>query len=794
MTLPFENDTSTIIKKLVKASLKSEKRRNLMVVIAVALAAFLICFVSVVSVSLAQIQRNQVVDTYEAVWSGIDENDIENLKKQPEFSRVGGYYMLGQETSEQGYTASYVYMDEEMTYIARDQVNLVEGRLPEKENEVAVSKYFLSAYGNNSKIGEAVMLDTESFHGEYIVTGITDNVGEKETNSCAIVLSKDALTGWKGFDPENYRAYVHFQNDTQLDEATMTAYCREIIEKYDLPPVVMNDRYFTYYERSIDFTAVGGIALLVLIGGYVVIQSIFRISINDKIQSYGQLRTIGATSKQIKQIVRREGYRLGSIGILIGVVVGVGIGLVLFPKGFNTLYYGTSAILSVVVSWFMVSISIRKPIKMASRISPLEAVRFSVEQTTVYKRKKTIRLTPFSMGIANFKRDCKKTIAIVASLSLGGICLLIITSVLLTKSPEQYARQFYPDGDYAIHLDSQKSEIAIMTEGNPLNTTLKEELLSIDGVLDVIEKREAFIGKVAVADGYSTGGASDILSEENYQEAEQALVKGDMPKDKNEILISQLIYDYIGKNADIEIGSTLDFTAEQKTVPVTLAGIFDAKKVTNGYGTLAMDSTQIYLSRELAQQLFPNIENFDYSWTIVSDPGKEQSVETGLRNVITNHNDISLSTFSEMVEYNEMQNEMMFGGMQALSWLVFLFGVINLINTTLSNQISRKRENSILRSIGLTQKQLCKMNIYEGMCYALFSTVATLSVGLPIAIVICREISKIAFAGKIVPYQFPILEMGLFILVLFGMELILSVWTVRRQKKQSLIEQMREME
>ena len=50
------------------------------------------------------------------------------------------------------------------------------------------------------------------------------------------------------------------------------------------------------------------------------------------------------------------------------------------------------------------------------------------------------------------------------------------------------------------------------------------------------------------------------------------------------------------------------------------------------------------------------------------------------------------------------------------------------------------------------------------------------------------------FAGKVVPYKFPVLEMGLFILVLFGMELILSVWTVRRQKKQSLIEQMRTME
>ena len=81
---------------------------------------------------------------------------------------------------------------------------------------------------------------------------------------------------------------------------------------------------------------------------------------------------------------------------------------------------------------------------------------------------------------------------------------MIITSVLLTKSPNSTHDSFYPDGGLCDSLDSQKSEIAIMTEGNPLNTTLKEELLSIDGVLDVIEKREAFIGKVAVADGYST--------------------------------------------------------------------------------------------------------------------------------------------------------------------------------------------------------------------------------------------------------------------------------------------------
>ena len=86
------------------------------------------------------------------------------------------------------------------------------------------------------------------------------------------------------------------------------------------------------------------------------------------------------------------------------------------------------------------------------------------------------------------------------------------------------------------------------------------------------------------------------------------------------------------------------------------------------------------------------------------------------------------------------------------------------------------------------------MNIYESLCYAFFATLATLSVGLPVSIFACRKMSIAIFAGNVVPYQFPVLEMGLFILVLFGMELILSVWTVNRQKKQSLIEQMRSME
>ena len=41
--------------------------------------------------------------------------------------------------------------------------------------------------------------------------------------------------------------------------------------------------------------------------------------------------------------------------------------------------------------------------------------------------------------------------------------------------------------------------------------------------------------------------------------------------------------------------------------------------------------------------------------------------------------------------------------------------------------------------------------------------------------------SKKSFAGKVVSYQFPFLEMGLFILVLFGMEMIMSGPSVGRK-------------
>ena len=446
--------------------------------------------------------------------------------------------------------------------------------------------------------------------------------------------------------------------------------------------------------------------------------------------------------------------------------------------------------LTLISSWIMVSISIRKPVKIAAGISPIEAVRFTPVQKDIRSRKKNIKLNPVSMGIANFKRDRKKTISIIASLSLGGIILLVVSSIVLLRSPEALARQIYPYGDYKIYLHSELAVEEAMAAGNPLNEKLKQEILAIDGVTDVITKRQSLHINYR-ANGIDEAGWCDILTEQNYSAVEAVLIEGTMPADAHSIIIDS----HTSNRDNIRVGETVEVTSGKSTIPVTISGVFDNDAIpTDGHGTVPVDSPLEFAPEALFHELHPEIASFDYSWNIVSDPKKADNVESELKNIVATHTDIALENIDTIIEYEKNINSFVFGSMEVLSWLVFLFGVINLINTTLSNQMSRKQENSVLRSIGLTQKQLCKMNICEGLCYAFFATLATLIVGLPASIFACRKMSIAIFAGKVVPYKFPVLEMGLFILVLFGMELILSVWTVRRQKKQSLIEQMRTME
>ena len=88
----------------------------------------------------------------------------------------------------------------------------------------------------------------------------------------------------------------------------------------------------------------------------------------------------------------------------------------------------------------------------------------------------------------------------------------------------------------------------------------------------------------------------------------------------------------------------------------------------------------------------------------------------------------------------------------------------------------------------MTRQQLGTMIAWEGLCYALTAAGATLAIGLPVAVGVCRMVSALSYGGTIVPYQFPLPEMALFLGVLFGLELLLSGWSIRREEKGGLLE------
>ena len=793
MTWPFENNTNGIVKNLAKRNLKSEKRRNIMVIISVVLAAFLISLSGLVGVSLMQTEKKKVIDTYEATYVQVDEAHIEELKQVPEFARVGEYYMYGKESSTQGFNGFFAYADKETLYMARSQMKLADGDLPIEKNEIVVSKEWLSKFFPDSHIGDSVTLDTESFSGDYTITGILDTTGQEKQNMYSFLISKEMLEQCKKYEPDGFFAYVHLKNVDQLDGELIKSYVQKIKEELQIPGVGFQDAYFRYIDGDISMENVlllMAFAGIVLVGGCVVIQSIFRISIIDKIKSYGQLRTIGATKKQIMRIVKKEGHSLGWKGMSIGILLGLGVTLLLFPRGFSLLGYLLVIGCTVLICWTMICLSIRKPVKLAANISPVEAVRFTSPQKKIKNRTKRKKISPCSLGILNFRRDWKKTVSIMFSLSLGGILLLAVSSLLILQSPEKLARQYFKNGDYKIYMDSDKEHIDLLKQGNPLNEELKQEILNIDGVEEILVTRKS-AGFEATSHGITEHGTCDMITKENRELLAQAIVEGSMP-DNNGILLP---YEYSGFDGKEKLGETIELSLGEKTIPVTISGFYNLQKTifASGHGSIGVDGPMMFLPEKLFQELIPDVTNFDYSWDIVCDSDKSEKVGKALENLVVSHTDTGLDTFEDRVDSFGYMN-VVYGIMQVISWFIFLFGVINLINTTLSNQYSRRQENSVLRSVGLAPKQLAQMAVWEGMGYVVSSILLMLAIGLPITLLVWRKFSISSYAGRILPYEFPWLQMGVYVVVLVTVEFILSVWTIRRQKKQSLIEQMRAME
>ena len=607
MTWPFENDTSAITKKLAKESLKSEKRRNFMIIIAISLAAFLMSMCGTLFFAFQESQNNMA--TFQASYDNLTEDKIEKLRHQPEIEMVASLYNLGEIKMPEGYSLYLAYMDDAACYIARNQFTLKDGTMPSKENEIAVDREMVNKYFSNTAIGDKISFQINGKSQDFVISGITESSTESQGNySCYI--SKSFVENSSNYNPAKYQSYVCFADadstSKEILKERIASIGKEIGADYSLSFLFFRENMGLSFENILTFVS---LSVLVLFAGITVIQSIFRISINEKIRNFGQLRTLGTTALQIKKMINYESRYLSWLGIPPGIVLGAIVGTVL---GSNE----------------------------------------------------------FSSGFS------------------------------------------------------------------PIN-----------------------------------------------------LIDGQMPKNQFEVLLTDG-YMELG----VTKGTPIKITNSGEEIECIVSGFFDKSFVGTENGTDAIDPANLIITQELAQQLFTNTENFAYSWEIITDKTYNDEIESAIQQKITSkEKGLSICSYNDVVEYMESSMNLLFGSLQMLSLLILLFGIINLINMTLSNHQARKQEISTLRSVGLSLKQLYRSLITEGLLYVLVSFGIVLLVGIPIAIPVSKAVG-ILFGMPNLSYQFPTMQIGGYLLILILLQLILSVWEIRDLKKRSLTEQMRAME
>ena len=198
--------------------------------------------------------------------------------------------------------------------------------------------------------------------------------------------------------------------------------------------------------------AIAGVILLIVFTGYLIIYNVFQISVAGDIRFYGLLKTIGTTPRQLRRIIRLQALALSAVGIPIGLVLGWLIGGQLTPvivARLNGIMPMTSVspwifAISAAFALLTVLISCRKPGRMAARVSPVEAVRYTEgsSEKARAKGRKARKVSPFTMAWANLGRSKGKTVVTVLSLSLAVVLLTVTVNFAGGFDMDKYVSNF----------------------------------------------------------------------------------------------------------------------------------------------------------------------------------------------------------------------------------------------------------------------------------------------------------------------------------------------------------------
>ena len=342
------------LKQFTIRSLKLNKKRTIVTIIGIILATALICAVagmcSSIQETLVESARREE-GNYHVTLKNVPANELENIEKN---KCVKDYFLtenLGYDYLEESKNENkpYIYiMAFDKKALNNYGIHLIDGRLPESENEIVISNHISENGGVNLKIGDELNLNISKRKSEnYELDQQSSFSEEAEEMLEKLYTKKYQIVGIierpnrtiEPYSAPGYTAITLLNN--KVENANISLLFKDA-NKYEENTMNINgmskksDKGTYEFKYNTELLRWEGAALststmktlygislvvigIIIISSVLVIRNSFSISITEKMKQYGTLASIGATSKQIKKNVIFEGFVLGVIGISIGI-------------------------------------------------------------------------------------------------------------------------------------------------------------------------------------------------------------------------------------------------------------------------------------------------------------------------------------------------------------------------------------------------------------------------------------------------------------------------------------------
>ena len=686
------------ISRIAYSNDKKNKTRSILIMMSICLTTMLLVIISTVGNGMIRLQKSQAAGSYGSnygLFVAADGSQLKEVNRRAEIDATGT--MCTEGIIKGNENGGFVCMDETARKMLpyNKEYELKEGKYPEKMQEIAAGRAFFRAMGyDDVKVGDTVTLDyragmqSEYKPEEFVVSGILYDRDEYTIEASYVAFgSQEFYDEHVAENDRQYNIYFTLNDSANVSMNNIDSVIKQIAAACGIEEknVIVNDLYLQWVlQPSYETIAVCGVLILaIVLFSVVVIYNIFQVGIANKIQEYGKIKALGATKKQMKQLIFREGIFLTIFSIPVGLL----LGFLIAKCGFNWLVEqgnlvstGTGSmgvqnqqvplfslpvmLLCIFVSFLTVALALRKPMKIVSRISPIEATRYLENAETHKKGKRNGRknVTVFSMAMANVTGNPKRTIGTILTMGFSCVLFVIISNYVGNIDTEHEARlsvnhgQFELQLDYSAEYDERYPENnldTILTD-DPLNDSLIEEIKSIPGVTDVMTR------EIVSVNLNGTRFPAAIVSKKDFDFMRQ---EGD---------IGSMDYDQAVKNGDIFFGWSMWMEQDGYAPGESIAFDFENGSGTYTYqgkiaGSFVSADTYLVIPEGVYRSMNPRGTAYGYLW-VDCDKKDVASVEQSLNTLISNTSHIKMDTYHAQLQSAE------FASTHDEAWLLSVYG------------------------------------------------------------------------------------------------------------------------